>query len=1245
MYITDEDLEKFVGDGSGFERLIHDLIRAEAWVCNIPQHQIDWDYRTNVGDGGKDVLIRVGNDFSNRKFIPETKSIWSMKSGKDGLSPTTLKNEIIEHKKIVGHLKDGGHYIWCIIAPADNDETRDKLRKRANNLAKKYKFNSKQIIILHRDTITTWLKSHIGLIPIHLGIHGSWKTLNEWKRLDGYFSIPWIDFGNRSDLVETITKHLLGTGQPNVLHLVGDSGIGKTRTVLEACLKKPNFNKVLYYTSYDKFINDEEYLTRNKEIQAVIVIDDVKINQWGKLIDRMNNFSNRIRIVTIGPKPRGAFHSRERILEVPPPKIDEGVIDVIKSSDQQLSDRYAKELANWCDHDLRLALILVDANKKDPGLREHPISSLDDVWNRLLNLYEFEIGNKEKFKKFYIILSVFVDIGNMDDYREELEYLANYFEKPLKDFDDVINRAINCNLGKQQGRFFEASPLALARWIFEKRGWALLKYDAPKFINGMPTERMKKRFIERGQESGTEIREAINSALAEWFQKQFPSYDLKLISNSQTSRTFMEYTEMDPARGLSWLKKTIKKATPKELYNFKGYENYFGGWGGRRQIVWLCQHLACFPDYFWDCEIILYRLAKYETEKAIGNNSKAIWSGLFLPMLSWTSISFDKRLKLFIQRLTEASIEEIPLIIDAFFGMIKEVSGRMTPPKVVGGRLVPNEWRPNTLQELNQIRKNVVNQTLNTVMTLSEDKISFVKREVMKNISLFLDLDCLDILKKFLNVDRINGNDQRLLRVKLDEYINRLNLLLEKDNKENIEKKLNEIKVWRREIAPENLLEKIKDITIRSYFSYYYSNEDEEEVKEIYVNEAKNLLDNQNILNELFCWFDDHETQSSKYFGQIVGELDKDQVILEHIVKQIKQGKTIDFIAGYLSAVETGLPNKISDLLDSLVKENPKYIFIISIYSDFSKNGFNRIINCLLSNKNLNYNILLEFIRGPWLGNLTNSQSIVLLKTINQIAQNNEVLACNLEFKLLIGWENIELDFTDEFLNVLEKTFELCLKNRKNCDSWGWAEVVKMLPDKHIEFKTDLAANALVDKKDTNFQMQKEATNILKNLAARHSEKVMEAVGRKMIDPEISKLFSIYTFDGLFESIEFDVVKDWVENIGGVEGARLIARHVASPESKEEDPTYVPPLTKWLLTNFENDERLFKEFCAGRHSFEVNWSKIGGDKKKLKQLKEKIAPYLSHDLRRVREWAKYEIRSAKRKYEWDKKHDAELGRK
>jgi len=383
MIIRDEELDGLVGKGQDFEKMIHGLIRAEAWACGIRPNQIDWDCRTNVPDGGIDVLIRIGNQRADRQFLPSVRSVWSLKSGLDGVSPATLRKELDHHSEVISHLQAGGAYVWCAVAPASQVK-RENLRRAADSLAKKHKFETQQIWFFFRDTITQWLNQHIGLIPIYFPSRPyGWKSLEEWRRLDRNSKVPWVEFGDRAQLIKEIRRHLLVASDNNVIHIAGWSGIGKTRTARRACEHRA-LEGVLYFPRLEAFTSGiEDYLTRNEWMRAAIVIDEVEIEDFSALQARLVEFQDRIRILTIGAGTNNSVMFRQGVKWVSLPDPTTGVTLVIQSGDSNLSTKQAQNIANWCDHDLRLALLLTAANKLDPGLANRPITSVDEVWTRV----------------------------------------------------------------------------------------------------------------------------------------------------------------------------------------------------------------------------------------------------------------------------------------------------------------------------------------------------------------------------------------------------------------------------------------------------------------------------------------------------------------------------------------------------------------------------------------------------------------------------------------------------------------------------------------------------------------------------------------------------------------------------------------------------------------------------------------------------------------------------------------------
>ena len=100
-----------------------------------------------------------------------------------------------------------------------------------------------------------------------------------------------------------------------------------------------------------------------------------------------------------------------------------------------------------------------------------------------------------------------------------------------------------------------------------------------------------------------------------------------------------------------------------------------------------------------------------------------------------------------------------------------------------------------------------------------------------------------------------------------------------------------------------------------------------------------------------------------------------------------------------------------------------------------------------------------------------------------------------------------------------------------------------------------------------------------------------------------------------------DAVRQWVSQ-SGPEAAKAIAGYLAGPMPKQDDPLYVPPVTAWLLSEFEDDDQVFEQFRTGRNAREILRGAFSGH---FESPEDRIAPYLDHPLRRVREWAQGEI--------------------
>lgn len=1253
MFLQDDQLETYVGQGAEFEKMLHALIRAEAVACGIPPHEIDWDFRVHVPDGGRDVLVRSGNDSELRKFIPTINSVWSAKSGKDGLSVASLRKEIEEHPRLLTHLQNGGAYVWCALAAADT-ATRDNLRTEAARISEHLSLKPEQLRFFFRDTITLWLNQHIGVASIFFDLPRGWKTLDEWRRRDKNFDVPWVSFGTRSELLTKIQRHLLSSSVANVLHVAGWSGIGKTRTLLEACLQEMALEGTLYFPRFEDFTNSEDYLQRNEGLRAAVVIDEVERGQSNDLRSRLAHCEGRIRVVTIGPALAHDFEVSEDSIAFPVPSDEGGVQAVIRAADPKIDGDQLFNIASFSDHDLRLALILVEANQRDPWLTNLP-ASLADVWRIILDRFKAEIGDLEKFRDLYEVLCSCKDVGNKGEPRQELEYLARFFGKPITDFDHVIAQAVACGLARQQGRYVEVQR-GLGRYRFATATWPRLTSTASDFVSEMPTLRMQERFIDRVHECNANLREEIATSLIPWFLKRFPTVKIDLVQDRYSARLFAAYAELNPTFGLHWLHTAVSKATSEELLAFDARSDGSGFWRGRRNIVWLCEHLGQFPEHFWTCEAILYRLALHETEEGTANNSRGVWQRLFRPMFSWTAIPFEARFDHVMTKLKEADVHNQALVLESAMGAVFEQTGETALPKIVGGRPVPQEWKPATFAELHQIRAASAARIIDCGRAADSTLASCIRSRVIEQLGTFLSLGCISKLQEWLDPQDLDDASLRQLRNNLDYYVNFMGVRAEGSDWLNVHPSeaekthartlRSEALQWQRLVAPADLASRIREATGRYLGQHHsFSPSASEETEALYTSLALETISNPAVIGELIDWFDSGEAHSVGEFGRVLGRTDNAFVLFPRILDTLKSGRGTEFVGGYFFGISTvfgALPAQFAEILDLVGESHPAHILAITQRCDISDAGFKRLLrvaphvgqNTSLSLSTLGY--------GNWGDLLNDEMKAQTVELLSSLGHGGDTYAYGVALDLVLHWGHQDwTELPDSLATHAISVLEGCLTGNQRFRSHEWLHAIRKLPASYDQPRLELLARVATEARlDLDLDLTDGALDLLNQLAQKAPHTVMEAIGAKALDPKTRSVFFYQSFRGLFETIGLADVKEWLARAGS-DGAVAIARHLLSPMPTAADPTQVPPLTEWLLSEFEDNDSVFDEFCAGRHAGQIFFGSLSAP---FEGTEERMQPYLTHRLRRIREWAQYEIANAKGMRAWDIQREAEFGR-
>jgi hypothetical protein len=237
---------------------------------------------------------------------------------------------------------------------------------------------------------------------------------------------------------------------------------------------------------------------------------------------------------------------------------------------------------------------------------------------------------------------------------------------------------------------------------------------------------------------------------------------------------------------------------------------------------------------------------------------------------------------------------------------------------------------------------------------------------------------------------------------------------------------------------------------------------------------------------------------------------------------------------------------------------------------------------------------------------------------------------------LIYSWGQADQTSIDQTLASL--ALDLARRARhpgRRHDLYIWHQVLRLLYPSYPRQTAELILSRLTDSGGSTFWEDPE-NDVLALAAAADPAAVMEAIGDAVLDPHRRQMFGVAIFHGMFEPIGVPHVAAWVSRHGR-EQLRWLARHFRPPYLDEAGRAVVPPLADWLFREHEDDDRAFEWFLMGsddggfRSEADVNPARK----------REEMRPFLMHELRRVREWAEYQIRHEDRFAEWFREMDEE----
>ncbi|MEO2601232.1 hypothetical protein [Clostridium butyricum] len=1043
-------------------------------------------------------------------------------------------------------------------------------------------------------------------------------NIEQWTNINPIaYKRKWVNIESAKELIDDIIMHFKDYSTYNIKYVVGPSGCGKTRTVYEACNRFLYKSSIMYFDKYSNDVINVMNSLRNKNEKYYIVIDEVDVDAYQEINRKF--LLNNLRIILIGvAKEYEKFNDNSICYKEPPTETE--VNKIISGNNNFLDDDQIRKITSLSKSDLRLAFLIQYIWQKDGEVsigEKNGVSrytSLGQIFEKIIFQYKRIIGDENKFKNDYSKLCTLLDIGFKDYEGNELKLLSDYYNVDKNDFLKVIETASKCMLGEKKFNFFEPCPRVLSNYIFEKEIWPLLKNDFNTFMDSI-NDIMRKRFRDRIKECEESVRKEGEEAFASRFLEKYNVYDLNLINSEEKAKMFRFESEFIPNVTLRWIYESLLASLKeKDNLNMLFYST-------RRNIVWMLEHLTVFEDCFYECEKSLLLLGENETELRLGNNSSSIWSSLFSIFLSNTSIPFNERSKLFFKRMDDIPLQNYNLISQSIsIILINRSFSRIVPPNVIGGRLVPKLWEPKE-NEVRNLQSEFLNNLLDKLNSIENKKHDFIIKYFIDNITSFVNNGFGgEILDYIINNDRVEHNEIILLRAHME---NTKNALLTLD-------KLNFLNQYTFDFV-EKWIDKIKLKCIDDLFLFIinlvYYRLDKDRRDDYIENIANQLLENKfdfdKYTNYMQTKLLEKEVINQLFFS--IGKIDIDRFYFPYIIKLFKDKILTNLVVQYIRGNEksnNSIRDKFIELLDEYKDREPDYILHITTLVDLTEEGFNRIINII--GKGINNFKTIENLRYyEWNQFLDENKKVILFNSLK--AQDNyDSYLLILYLNALWRNKTISQERADLLIDILKTKF-----SDIESHLWIWEDNIRLLPEECYCDKIDILIKAFQESNDID--VEDLVIKIIMEYKGEHSEIIVPRLGNAMLE---KKSFISISYKGVFESFNIVDVKNWVEE-KGERAAIIIACHMLSPKPTEEDNIYVPELTRWILEKFETNDKVYLEFKISRYNM-VGYS-VGEIIQNREKLINEKKPYLNHPLRRIREWAEYEINRYNEIVENDKK--------
>ncbi len=1202
-HVGAEELFPFRGSGGQrFTELLNALLRADLARGGGTPADAKTNIRVNIGDEGVDAEVKVPLD---GYLEVKTPSAWQFKATDFGSVTEAVLREEASKPEAKRLIEAGSTYFVCVcddwpsVRVREREEVLEAIVREINPAAPAPR-------VLGASQLADWASRFTSIVVAFFRPHlDGALSFDAWVRRERAELPRFVDIASRAEASKLLSDHASATSSSPVLSVMGPSGAGASRLVLEAVA--PTGALVVYTPDEVAGLRLATSLVNQPTAAAVLVVDHCSLDGRFKLEQMLLAEGHRVRAIVLCDPTEGAARGSVALRRLG----DQDVQGVIDANFSGAPSSHRRAFVHLADGILKIAARLATsyAAGRSTFLDDSAAWAVDEL-HRL-------VRDREDLRALQA-LALFKRIGFRGDVAAQIAEVCEVLR--LDPADTVARcRRLEASPGVVSlgPRYISVRPRLFAQPLFEAAWEEHLAPDAAAFIDALSTPLRASLLRQAGQVAPKQVREW----LGEWSVATIRELEPADLTRPDSVEPLLALVDILPIRVAPLFTDLITRMTDEEA---RAPGGVFSHWPARMHLTWALKDLIAYRETYALAEAALFRLACAEPEPEVAAARSAsateTWGASFQPLLSGTEVSFRERLNVLASKLTTQGPAAAPLVLVALGFALAGSAHKVEGAPMVSGKVRPPDWQPTTYAELwDGLDAGI--SVLGQCLTYDAHRDAGV-RVLGRHGRALLQRGRGDALRGVVDKATLSDEQRNVVFGFVDDFLT-FAVQPEAPASDGYPKEyLAAVNAWRETLETTDLMGRIaRAVSARSLRRHSDERAWEQELDDLAAELYETPAGFERALTVLHTG--ERHGGAVLLFGRGLGQRDKTAALLTDVIASAATAPSPFFARGYLWGLRgfgEAHDGAVGAALERLENDNPGMAVDLNEMTSAAGSPLVRALR-LVRERRLPTDVLGQSLR------FTSEPELLAaaLELVLEVSADHPEDAASTCLKILLAWAwtpGTVLPADTRTVSAVWRVLELAIDGA-GAESHSWAPLLRRLSESDLERAVRLVCTATVR---GDFSIRDDAAKELSMYITRDPSLVLKVLGPMLLEPDGAMRFSIGRSASVLNALPYDLLTEWIVT-HGVTAARVVATHLPPPYVDTEGTPVVPPLTEFVLQRFGDDQRVVSSFSAGRHSFQMYSGDIAGQHEREAAIAER---FLAHAIRGIREWAALEAQSSRR---------------